>query len=155
MMSYCTIFETLGLRVSGVSMLLTANKSFTISFFICTNDNNPVLPLVVLFREIKTSPLLLPRWPIRNLCLQHRSCLLATTSTSTSTSPGNEPLAAPDHHGPPARGQDHTTPNTCSGCQGSLAVKHSLRPLPPSVCACKCLVSTSIMTNVPFLVSYL
>lgn len=32
---------------------------------------------------------------------------------------------------PPAQGQDHTTPNTCSGCQGSLAIKHSVRPLPP------------------------
>ncbi len=48
---------------------------------------------------------------------------------------------------PPAQGQDHTTPNTCSGCQGSLAVKHSVRP--PYVCACKCPVSTRIMTCVP------
>ncbi|XP_067234780.1 death-associated protein 1 homolog isoform X1 [Chanodichthys erythropterus] len=43
-------------------------------------------------RGIKTSPLLLPRWPIRNLCPQYRSFLRPTTSTSTSTSLGSEPL---------------------------------------------------------------
>uniref|UniRef100_A0A673GHW3 Death-associated protein 1-like n=1 Tax=Sinocyclocheilus rhinocerous TaxID=307959 RepID=A0A673GHW3_9TELE len=54
---------------------------------------------------IKTSLLLLPRWPIRNLCPQYRSCLPPTTSTSTSTSPGSEPShnsrpPRPPHAGP-------------------------------------------------------
>ncbi len=67
-----------------------------------------MLLLVVLLRGIKTSPLLLPRWPIRNLCLRYRSCPRPTTSTRTSTNPGSEPYTTLDHLGPPHRAR--TTP---------------------------------------------